>query len=122
MVESSAKVKPWREAVKHAALERMFPDSEGGTWNSIDGPLSVEIVFTVRKPTTAPKRRVTWPAKKPDLDKLVRSTFDALTDSGAWRDDGQVVELHTTKCYPDEGVDALPHPGALIRIWQLGGS
>jgi Holliday junction resolvase RusA-like endonuclease len=123
MIESSTKVKPWREAVKHASLASVFPDDgEGGTWKSLDGPLSVEVVFTLRKPTTAPKRRITWPSKKPDLDKLVRSTFDALSDAGIWRDDAQAVELHATKVYPGEGVDALPHPGAVIRITPIGGA
>lgn len=122
MIESSKKVKPWREAVKHAALNLMYLTPPGTVREPVDGPLFVEIVFTVRKPTSAPKRRVTWPAKKPDLDKLIRSSFDALSDAGVWRDDAQVVELTAAKRYPDEGADTLPHPGAIIRITTIGGA
>lgn len=111
MVESSAKVKPWREAVKYTALDT-HPEV-------LDGPLCVEVTFTLRKPASAPKRRTTWPQRKPDLDKLLRSTFDALSDAGVWVDDAQVVEVTARKVYPDEGVDALSHPGALIRIWPV---
>lgn len=115
MVESSKAVKPWREAVKHAALDL---DTRVGP---LAGPLSLELVFTVPKPKSAPKRRTTWPAKKPDLDKLARSTLDGLGEAGVWDDDAQVVELAAAKVYPDEGVDALPIPGAVIRVWRVGG-
>ena len=114
MIESSAKVKPWREAVKHA----YWGDGPGHR-PAHTGPLCVEVTFTVRKPASAPKRRTTWPQRKPDLDKLLRSTFDALSDAGVWVDDAQVVEVTARKVYPDEGIDALSHPGAVIRIWQV---
>lgn len=121
MIESSAKVKPWREAVKHAAIAAYGP------WNAstplgallpfpLDRPLRVRMVFTLPKPASAPKRRQTWPDRKPDLSKLVRSTEDALTDAGLWKDDARVVELTTVKRYPGEGEDALPVPGVRIRV------
>ena len=109
MVESSAKVKPWREAVKFAALER----SLGAP---LEGPLTVSILFTVKKPTSAPKRTVTYPAKRPDLDKLIRSTFDALGEAGVWFDDAQVVEVSASKFYPSEEAGAMKVPGALILV------
>lgn len=46
-------------------------------------------------------------AKTPDIDKLVRSTSDALTISGLWIDDGQVAELSVIKLYSDEGTGAF---------------
>lgn len=116
MVESSAKVKPWRQDVAVAAREAAgalaLPVFPAGT------PLLIEVTFTLRKPASAPKRKRTWPATRPDLDKLVRSTLDGLSGV-AWYDDSQVVEVAAAKRYPSEGVDALSVPGALIRIRGL---
>lgn len=111
MIESSKKVKPWREAVVWAARE---------VGRKIEGPVVAEMIFTVRKPKSAPKNRKTWPATKPDLSKLIRSTEDALTDAGVWEDDSRVVEyLRQAKVYPGEDRDALDVPGAVIRIFSV---
>jgi Holliday junction resolvase RusA-like endonuclease len=113
MVESSKAVKPWREAVKHAALDAMQSHS-----GAISGAVVVEMVFTVPKPASAPKKRVTYPDRKPDLSKLIRSTEDALSDAGVWEDDARVIEYRfASKVYPNEGTGALHIPGAIIRIF-----
>jgi Holliday junction resolvase RusA-like endonuclease len=118
MVESSKAVKPWREAVKAAAL-----DARGDHWTPVDAPLAVSMVFTMPKPVSAPKRRRTWPMRTPDLSKLIRSTEDALTDAGIWRDDARVVSYErTAKVYPGEGADSLTSPGVVIRIWAVNGT
>lgn len=109
MIESSKKVAPWREAVRWSAVQAR----KGQT---LEGALAVWIIFTMPKPKGAPKSRRTWPDRKPDLDKLVRSTFDAMTDAGVWGDDGQVVSLLTGKRYPNESDDALAAPGARIIV------
>jgi crossover junction endodeoxyribonuclease RusA len=114
MIESSPKAKTWREAVKAAAIERL-----GGY--SIAGPVRVEMIFTLPKPKSAPKTRKTWPDRKPDLSKLVRSTEDALTDAGAWEDDARVVFCASSKVFPGEHPDARHIPGAVIRICAEAG-
>lgn len=111
LVESSKKVKPWREAV-HAAALAVRQGAE-----PLDCALTVRMVFTMPKPQSAPKRRKTWPMKTPDLSKLIRSTEDALTSSGIWRDDARVVEYtRCAKVFPDEDRDALEAPGVRIVI------
>ncbi|MGW1071516.1 RusA family crossover junction endodeoxyribonuclease [Streptomyces sp. NPDC002537] len=118
LVEQSRRVAPWRAAVEAAAQAAI---AGCGLDGPLDGPLSVEIVFTVRKPASAPKRRLSWPVTRDsgDLDKLLRSTFDALTTSGAIADDSRIVEVTARKVHPGEGLDALAEPGAVIRIWRL---
>jgi hypothetical protein len=128
LIEQSKRVKPWRIVVAESAAAAMrgrhirtyggMPVDQPAP---LDGPLSVEIAFTVRKPASAPKRRVTWPTTRDsgDLDKLLRSTFDALTSSGAIADDSRIVEVTARKMHPGEGLDALDEPGAIIRIWQF---
>ncbi len=113
--ESSKKVKPWREAVKAAAMAvRDKPP--------IDAPVRVCMTFTLPKPSGAPKRRRTFPMRTPDLSKLVRSTEDALTDAGIWRDDARVIEAVTGKAYPGERLGALDCPGAYIEVYVLEGA
>lgn len=117
MIESSAKVKPWREAVKWAALEALRTYEP---WTT-RAPLGVSIDFYLPRPkghlgtgrnagtvkASAPK----YPTSKPDIDKLVRSTLDGLGESGVWIDDAQVVFATVMKFYADD------HPvGAEISI------
>ena len=117
MVESSTKVKPWREAVKHAALAAVHPTG----FRRLDGPVRLDIVFVFDKPKAAPKRRRTWPITRAsgDIDKLQRSTFDALTDAGLFRDDAQVVDVHARKVYTDDPDAPLQVPGAVIRVSEV---
>lgn len=115
MIEMSTKLKPWREAVVWAAREAM----NGFVGHGLQGPVDVEIIFTLAKPKSAPKRRVTWPDRYPDVDKLCRSTFDALKSAGAIEDDARVVRLVAEKCFPGTHPLSLPVPGATIRIWSV---
>jgi Holliday junction resolvase RusA-like endonuclease len=128
MIESSAKVKPWREDVRAACLMVMFDLLRDGFQSQplvdgplypLDCPLRVRMIFTLPKPASAPKRRQTWPMRTPDLSKLVRSTEDAITSAGLWKDDARVVELVAAKRYPNEGEDSLASPGCRICIEPL---
>ena len=111
MVEMSKAVGPWREAVRGEA-QRIIP--AGG---ALTGPVHVVIQFFLPRPVSLP-RRVLWPAKRPDLDKLIRAVLDGLTEGGAWKDDGQVVKLGSEKLY---AAGDTP-PGAWISIAELEGT
>ncbi len=41
------------------------------------------------------------PAKKPDIDNVVKAVLDAL-NGVAYRDDTQVIELHVRKSYSEK--------------------
>lgn len=111
MVEMSKNLKPWREAVKYAALQVR----QGAT--PIDGPVLIRVVFTIKKAASAPKNRRTWPISRPDLDKLLRSTLDALKDAGIFTDDSRVVDCsRLAKVFPGEDTEALDSPGVRIMI------
>ncbi len=111
LAESSKKVKPWREAVVYAAREAMAGRP------AVDGPVVLRMVFTVRKPKSAPKARRTYPATRPDLSKLTRSTEDALKTAGVYEDDARIVEYtRLAKVYPLEDPDALDVPGVVIEL------
>ena len=109
MIESSKKVKPWREDVRAACF------GSGASFEA-DAALRVSLTFTVPKPASAPKRTTSWPNRRPDIDKLARSTLDAIVSSGLIADDARVVELFAAKRFPNEGRDALACPGCVIEI------
>ena len=134
MVESSKAVKPWRQDVKLAA-ERFIESQRvrGLAWSPLDGPLVARMVFTAARPKShyrtgrnahllrdaAPAR----PATVPDLSKLIRSTEDALTAAGLWRDDARVVDYErAAKVYAGEDPEALDAPGVLITVRTLADS
>jgi Holliday junction resolvase RusA-like endonuclease len=118
LLESSKKVAPWRSAVEAAA--RLHLAGLSG-WTPLDGPLCADMVFTLAKPSSAPKRTRTWPMRYPDLSKLLRSTEDALTTAGIWADDARVVHYERlAKVFPGEHPSALDSPGCVIRVWPLG--
>lgn len=115
--DNAARLRPWREAVKHAALDAGIP--------RIDGPVSAGITFAFTRPrshfgtgrnanvlrASAPR----YPATRGsgDMDKLCRAVFDALTDAAVWADDSQVVQLDAVKVWTD---DQLDRPQAVIRL------
>ena len=116
LVESSKKVKPWREDVKGAA--EFYLASTGRA--PIAGAVVAEMIFTVAKPKSAPKTRRTYPSTKPDLSKLLRSTEDALSDAGIWGDDARVIRYsNLAKVFPGEHPRALERPGVRIRLWSM---
>jgi Holliday junction resolvase RusA-like endonuclease len=113
LVEASARTRPWRQDVKGAALEIRNGAAP------LDGPIAARMVFTMPKPASAPKRRRTFPMRKPDIDKLCRLVFDSLVDAGVMTDDARVVRLEAWKVFPNEHMDALESPGVRITIEPL---
>lgn len=94
LVESSKNVKPWREQVRAAAVEAMG----GNDWTA-PAAVAIGLTFWMPRPKSHPKTRRTIHSTRPDVDKLARSTLDALTASGAISDDSTVVKVSAVKCY-----------------------
>lgn len=70
----------------------------------LTGPVAVrcEFVFARPKSHTRAERRITAKTTKPDGDKLLRSTLDALTGI-AYLDDAQVSDMRAVKRWAAEG-------------------
>jgi len=98
----------WRMKVTGYAMEKY------GINAPLTGPVGIRLIFTLDRPQahylpvnrkrTEPVLRTdapVFPAQAPDVDKLVRAIFDALTDAHLWQDDGQVVWCQATKVYAD---------------------
>lgn len=112
MQESSAKVKPWREAVEQAARE-----AAGPRWVPLDGPLIANFCFSLPRGKTVTRYHHTT---YPDLSKLIRCAEDALTSAHIWADDARVIGYYLPrKVYAgDGGVDTLPEPGCVIHVYS----
>ncbi len=106
MVESSKAVKPWRQDVAAAAREAV--DGIAG-FEPFTGPVLVIATFHFLRPKShfrtgrhanelKPGAPV-YVTRTPDLDKTLRSTFDALTTAGVWKDDAQAARLVSSKRY-----------------------
>lgn len=109
LVDANKRLRPWRAAVRVAAEAAV----EDAGWETLDGPCHVSLAFTMPLP-----KRPRWgvPAVKPDIDKLTRAVFDALTDAGVWQDDSRVVSMKATKRYAG-GDGAIP--GVWVEVESL---
>ena len=119
MVESSKRARPWRDAVRFAAIDALagrrtpFPH---GT------PVAGVFVFRIPRPAahygTGRNQGVIRPSAPAfpighhhpgDIDKLLRATCDALTEASVWGDDSQLVDANALKVYG-------PSSGCLITL------
>lgn len=117
MLENSSKVEPWRVDVK-AAAEAVL-DSLGRP-SPFQGAVVVRMVFTFLRPLSVKRSKRPWPSVAPDLDKLARSTGDALKSAGVIRDDCLIVEYtRLAKVYANEDPEALDRSGVMIIIGEL---
>ena len=111
MIESSKRVKPWREAVAAAAFKARNGQPP------LDGPLVLTVTFYLPKPASLSRRVLEMgPFRKPDLDKLLRSLNDALETSGAVASDARIVRIVAEKRFtPITG-----HAGAEVKVEAAG--
>lgn len=118
MVEVSKYLQPWRKSVDAAAREAIVKACAGDADSTPDGeeyvprfplqgPCVLTATFFIDRPLShyrsGPYKHMLrdnappYPARRPDLDKLLRSTMDAMTTAGVWRDDGLVHIIHARK-------------------------
>lgn len=118
MVEASKKVTPWREAVVGEALRNGIADS------FIAEACVIEVTFYFPRPAvhygakgikaSAPDYPIS--RNVGDIDKLARSTLDALVQAAVIKDDSLVTDLTARKRYATTAQPA----GAHIRISTSG--
>ena len=117
MVESSRYVGAWQAQITAAAWTYRLSAVPTA------GPVRVTCLFTFPRPRShyrtgrhATELRDDAPAfhtARPDVDKLIRAVYDAITASGAiWRDDSQVAQSSALKVY---GIN----PGVRITVEAL---
>ena len=114
MIETCRRVGVWRALVKKEAK---------AVCNAmLTGPCRVSVEFRFRRPLAdytstgeiKPKAPIFYTKRKNDIDKITRSTLDALTGV-AFKDDCQVVSLQAERRYVREG----ERPGAFVIVEQV---
>jgi Holliday junction resolvase RusA-like endonuclease len=114
--DNDRELREWRHTVTITASAAMR--LQGLT--TFDEPVAVEAGFYFVRPKghygtgknadilkdSAPS----WPAVKPDVDKLLRALLDACTTAAVWFDDSRVVSVRTFKAYTS-GM-----PGITVRV------
>lgn len=96
VTSDNPKGKGWQQLVAEAASRAL-----AGRGELYEGAIRLTVGFYLPRPKSL-KRSVTAHLKRPDLDKLLRSVKDALTQV-VWQDDAQVVQVKATKQYADAG-------------------
>lgn len=106
MREASPYLAAWRAAVKQAVYEVYRASGVApGDLPLFRGAVVISLIFRLTD-----GRRVD---AAPDLDKLQRSTWDALTGARVWEDDGRVISVAASK----RVVCAGESTGADIEVW-----
>lgn len=100
MWETSKKVKVWRDTVTAQAQIEMIAYK----LQTITNPVELHLTFYLPKPKSVDRN---LPSVKPDLDKLIRATCDALTKSSIYKDDALVVFLWANKQYANEKIGCM---------------
>ena len=106
------KVNDFKQAAKIAAkasLRCMSP---------LTGPIAVELLYVMPRTLnqvwkTKPMPRLPHD-KKPDLDNLQKSTWDALNGI-VWHDDSQICELVSKKVI----ASGYEQPHVVLRVWEI---
>lgn len=109
LVESSKKVKPWREAVAAAIIE-----ANARSPIFFEGAVRLTLDFVM--PRGVSEKKVTRQhTRQPDIFKLARSTEDAITTSAIWKDDSIVIDGRCTKRTAELGEPS----GCIIKIEDI---
>lgn len=109
MREQSPYLPAWRMAVRRAVYkEYQRLDVRPDDLPLLAGPVGFSCVFRLDHglPIDGP----------PDLDKLVRAVWDALTLARLWEDDSRVVEVGDLRKVVSPGPEQT---GARIKVWKV---
>lgn len=104
-----AKLSEWRRAVADSARAWLTDNPQG----PLSGPVELWVSFRFPATKSDPYRHLH--ASKPDVDKIARSTCDALVHAGLLVDDSRICDLHITKRWCD--TDQMP--GATVKVNDL---
>lgn len=106
--EGRQRFNTWRQDVQQAAHQAR---EEGGFELQETEAIQVIIYFYFDRPKSATKKKRPSHTVRPDIDKLTRAVFDALTGI-IYKDDSQVVTMNITKAYCEGELSS----GARIKV------
>lgn len=95
LIPMDKKERPWRDHVRDTILSHRAPTIPH------DSYVTVETTFYLPRPKTIPPHKRKHPTVKPDIDKLQRALYDAITETHIWHDDCQITDVTSRKRYAD---------------------
>lgn len=108
LIPMDKKERPWRDHVRDTILSHRAPTIPP------DSYVTVETTFYLPRPKTIPPHKRKHPTVKPDIDKLQRALYDAITETHIWHDDCQITDVISHKRYADNNT-----PGVFLTItWE----
>lgn len=96
LIPMDKKERPWRDHVRDTILSHRTPTIPH------DSYVTVETTFYLPRPKTIPPSKRKHPTVKPDIDKLQRALYDAITETHIWHDDCQITDVTSHKRYADD--------------------
>lgn len=109
ITSDNMRLRPWRTRVAEEARKALTEPHSA--FDGTSGPISVVVNFRIPRGKSVKREH---PTTRPDLDKLVRAVFDALTEAGVVGDDSQITTLAAIKVYAD-----IAQPGVTITVTSL---
>jgi crossover junction endodeoxyribonuclease RusA len=97
LTSDNTKLRPYRGELTREAMVALRDAGVAEPFAPKHVPVSIVFDFYLQRLASIPKKRE-FPSVRPDLDKLVRSSTDAMTGI-LYADDAQIVELSTRKHY-----------------------
>lgn len=100
MIEANKRLPEWRDLLAYKLLQARYGRPP------FEGPVSLTLTFRLSRPHRYSKwwqKMLDYHASRPDLDKLTRAVFDAMTAAGVVEDDAQICTIQVTKLYARDG-------------------
>ena len=107
IISANPKLNDWRHTIATQIAQQTHH-------RLIDDPVTVQLLFTLERPKSVSRERRERPTVKPDLDKLIRATLDAISLERycqILKDDSIVTDIRAAKRYADNLA-----PGLWIQI------
>lgn len=95
LIPMDKKERPWRDHVRDTILNHKHPTIPPNSY------IKIETTFYLPRPKTIPPHKRKHPTVKPDIDKLQRALYDAITETHIWHDDCQITDVTSHKRYAD---------------------
>lgn len=108
LIPMDKKERPWRNHVRDTITTHQPPTIPH------NAQVTIETTFYLPRPKTIPPNKRKHPTVKPDIDKLQRALYDAITETHIWHDDSQITDATSHKRYADNTT-----PGVSLTItWK----
>lgn len=108
LIPMDKKERPWRDHVRDTILSHKHPTIPPNSY------VTIETTFYLPRPKTIPPHKRKHPTVKPDIDKLQRALYDAITETHIWHDDCQITDVTSHKRYADNTTTGV----SLTITWE----